>query len=135
MPSPRSLAVEDRCTTLFNSDHSEQEFLDGQEGRPAVIHVPLTKARHSLGAIIRQVHVDKEYFVLEKDGMPVAGLMDIDEFEDYLELRDESVQRVIADSRREHLDGRGFPARDLIEELQKEARRGRRSRRAKPQGA
>ena len=96
-----------------------------------VIHVPLTKARHSLGSIIRQVHVDKEYFVLEKDGMPVAGLMDIDEFEDYLELRDEKVRRIITESRREHLEGKGFSARDLIEELQDEARRSRRTHRAK----
>ncbi|MCL5037606.1 MAG: hypothetical protein M1269_10910 [Chloroflexi bacterium] len=33
--------------------------------------------------------MDKQYFILEKDGIPVAGLMDIDEFEDYLETRAE----------------------------------------------
>ncbi|MGH6897615.1 MAG: type II toxin-antitoxin system Phd/YefM family antitoxin [Geminicoccaceae bacterium] len=100
-----------------------------------VTRVPLTKARHNLGAIIKQVHVDKEYFVLEKDGMPVAGLMDIDEFEDYLESRDEEMKRIVAESRREHLEGKSFPAEDLIEELQKEAHRSRRSTRAKLQDA
>jgi hypothetical protein len=33
----------------------------------------------------------KEYIILEKDGIPIAGLMDIDEFEDYLELQDPKV--------------------------------------------
>jgi hypothetical protein len=29
---------------------------------------------------------NKEYIILEKDGIPIAALMDINEFEDYLEL-------------------------------------------------
>jgi len=49
--------------------------------------LPVTKARINLGKIIRITHTDKQYFILEKDGIPVVGLMDIDEFEDYLETK------------------------------------------------
>jgi len=41
---------------------------------------------------------NKEYFVLEKDGIPVAGILDIDELEDYLELSDPTVKRQIRES-------------------------------------
>ena len=61
--------------------------LDG--ARPAGIlivisidqHLPITKARINLGAVVKQVHLNKEYVILEKDGIPIAALMDVDEFE------------------------------------------------------
>ena len=53
-----------------------------------VTTIPITKARINLGAVVKRVRVNKEYFILEKDGIPVAGLMDIDEFEDYLEMQE-----------------------------------------------
>ena len=59
--------------------------------KPMVTTIPITKARINLGALVRRVHLNKEYFVIEKDGIPIAGLMDIDEFEDYLELQDPKV--------------------------------------------
>lgn len=99
--------------------------------KPMVTRIALTKARANLGALIRRVHVGKEYFVLEKDGLPVAALMDIDEFEDYLELQDPEFQKIIAESRKEYLEGRSFPAEDLVDELRAEAQKGR--RRVKPE--
>ena len=69
------------------------------ERRDAVItHVGLSEARARLGAVIRRVHVDKEYVVLQRGGEPVAALVDIDDFEDLLELRDPEVQRILADA-------------------------------------
>ena len=99
--------------------------------KPMVTRIALTKARANLGALIRRVHVGKEYFVLEKDGLPVAALMDIDEFEDYLELQNHEVQKIIAESRKEYLEGKGFPAEDLVDELRAEAQKGK--RRVKPE--
>ena len=52
-----------------------------------VRHLPITKARVNLGAVVKRIHMDKEYVILEKDGIPIAAMMDVDEFEDYLELR------------------------------------------------
>ena len=71
--------------------------------------LPLTKARINLGAVEKRVHHNKEYFILEKDGIPLAGLMDIDEFEDYLELQDPKVWAHIRRSYQEYRAGKGQP--------------------------
>ena len=91
--------------------------------------VPLTEARNSLGAVVKRVHLDKTYVILEKDGIPLAGVMDIDEFEDYLELRDPKVRVAIARGRQEYLAGKGRPARLLLAELARRGRRGKGPRR------
>ncbi len=57
-----------------------------------VNRLPITKARINLGQIARRAHNSKEYFILEKDGIPVIGIMAADELEDYLELRDRQGQ-------------------------------------------
>ena len=94
---------------------------------PMVTRIPLTKARANLGAIIKRVHRGKEFFILEKDGLPVAGLMDIDEFEDYLELRDPEVQKIIEESREDYLAGRVRPAEEFFRELEEEEKRDKTS--------
>jgi len=85
----------------------------------AVQRLPITQARLHLGDLVRRVHLNKEYLILEKDGVPVAGLMDIEEFEDYLELRDPKVQAHIQKSHRDYVSGKSRPAEKLLEELRK----------------
>ena len=95
-----------------------------------VQRLPLTQARHNLGAVVKRVHLNKEYVILEKDGIPVAGVMNIDEFEDYLELQDPTAQASIRKSRQEFLAGKSRPARELLQELQTRAeKRGKVTRR------
>ena len=67
--------------------------------------------------------MNKEYVILEKDGIPIAGVMDIDEFEDYLELRDPKVRAHVRRSNQEYLAGKGRPAEEFLKELRQEARR------------
>lgn len=86
--------------------------------KPMVKTLPITKARINLGAVVKRIHLNKEYVILEKDGIPIAGIMDIDEFEDYLELQDPKVQRHIKKGWQDYLAGRSRPARELLEELQ-----------------
>jgi PHD/YefM family antitoxin component YafN of YafNO toxin-antitoxin module len=81
--------------------------------------LPITKARINLGAVVKRIHLNKEYVILEKDGIPIAGIMDIDEFEDYLELQDPKVRRDIAKSNEDVRAGRVRPARELLAELTK----------------
>ena len=88
-----------------------------QEEFPMVKTIPITKARINLGALVKRVHLNKEYFILEKDGIPVAGLMDADELEDYLELRDPKVREHIRKSNEEHLAGKSRPIGDFLAEL------------------
>jgi hypothetical protein len=79
--------------------------------------LPITKARINLGAVVKRVHLNKDYVILEKDGIPIAGLMDIDEFEDYLEMNDPKVNRAIAKSSSEFRTGKSRPAREFLAEL------------------
>lgn len=81
--------------------------------------IPITKARVNLGQVVRRVHVNKEYFILEKDGIPVVGLMDADELEDYLELRDPKIREHIRKSNEDYRAGRSRPAEMLQKELEK----------------
>ena len=85
---------------------------------PMVHRLPLTKARINLGAVVKQVHLNKEYVILEKDGIPIAGLMDIDEFEDYLELQDPKVRDAIRKSNAEYVAGQSRPASEFLAALQ-----------------
>lgn len=95
---------------------------------PVVQRLPLTQARINLGALVKRVHLNKEYFILEKDGIPVAAIMDVDEFEDYLELQDPKVRAIIKKGHQEYLAGKSRPAEELLRELQ-QRKRGRATRR------
>ena len=87
---------------------------------PTVQRLPLTQARNTLGAVVKRVHLNKEYVILEKDGIPLAGVMDIDEFEDYLELQDPKVRAHIAKSRQEFLAGKSRPYSQFLADLRTE---------------
>ena len=57
--------------------------------KPSLLRIrrlPITQGSLNLDAIAMRVHLNEAYVTLEKDGIPIAGIMDIDEFEDYLEL-------------------------------------------------
>ncbi len=93
-----------------------------------VQRLPITQARINLGAVVKRVHLNKEYVILEKDGIPVAAVMDVDEFEDYLELQDPKVRAIIRKGRQEYLAGKSRPAEELLRELQ-QRKKGKAARR------
>ena len=95
---------------------------------PMVHRIAITKARINLGQLVKRVHLNKEYFILEKDGIPVAGIMDVDELEDYLELQNPEVQRQIEKSNEDIRAGRTRPARDLLAEFDSPPKRKTRQR-------
>jgi PHD/YefM family antitoxin component YafN of YafNO toxin-antitoxin module len=84
--------------------------------------IPITEARNSLGQIVKRVTRNKEYFILEKDGIPVLGVMSADELEDYLELQDKKVQQQIERNYQEYLAGKSRPATELLAEIRGEKR-------------
>jgi len=86
-----------------------------------VIRMPMTKARINLGALVRGVHVRGDVVVLEKDGIPMAGIVDIDALEDFLEIHDPKMQRKIRASMKAYRAGKARPAREFLEELKREA--------------
>ena len=85
-----------------------------------VHHLAITKARVNLGQVVRRVARDKEYFILEKDGIPVAGVLGADELEDYLEMRDPEARAHIRKSAAERRAGKGRPAGDFLAELDRQ---------------
>lgn len=91
-----------------------------------VHNIAITKARINLGALAKRAYLKGEYFILEKDGIPVAGLMSVDEMEDYLELRDPKVNAIIAEGHKEYLAGKTRPARELLKELRAGVKRNKR---------
>src|SRR5438105_1658235 len=95
---------------------------------PMVHRLPLTKARVNLGQVVKRVHVNKEYFILEKDGIPVAGIMGADELEDYLELQDPKVRAHIRKSHEEYKAGKGRPLTEFMAELKRAAQKPRRQK-------
>ena len=102
----------------------------GNRAAAMVQRLPITKARVNLGQLAKRAHVNKEYFILEKDGIPVIGIMDADELEDYLELQDPKVRANIKKSTAEHLAGKSRPAEEFLAQLrrEKEARPRRRQK-------
>ena len=82
-----------------------------------VNHLPLTKARVNLGQVVRRAHVNREVFILEKDGIPVVGLMHVDDLEDYLEMQNRSVKEQIQTSAAEYRRGAVRTAHEFLTEL------------------
>jgi len=100
-----------------------------QRSSHTIQRLPITKARINLGQLARRAHVNKEYFILEKDGIPVIGILDADELEDYLELRDAKVSAAIRQSSVDVEAGRIRRADALIKQSKTEGKK-RTSRRA-----
>ncbi len=89
----------------------------------SIVHrIPLTKARINLGQVVRRAHVNREYFILEKDGIPVAGIMNVDDLEDYLELRDPALRKQIRKSNAEYHRGKARDATKFLAELRPTAK-------------
>ena len=95
---------------------------------PRLQRLPVTQARAKLGGLVSRVRRNKEYLILEQNGVPVAGVMDIDEFEDYLELRDPRVRTHIRQSSAEYLAGKSRPAEEFVAELRGQPRQKVRQR-------
>ena len=93
--------------------------------KPVVNRIPLTKARINLGQMVRRAHVNREYFILEKDGIPVVGLMHVEDLEDYLEQRDPGLRDQIRKSHSEYRRGKARTAGEFLRELRHPARKAK----------
>ena len=83
-----------------------------------VKRIPITKARVNLGEVVRRVHLDKDSFVLEKGGIPVAAILDIDEFEDWLETKDPELNERIRRGYEEYKRGKTVPLDKFLSQIQ-----------------
>lgn len=79
--------------------------------------LPVTKARINLGSVVRQAYLKKKSFVLEKGGIPVAGILGIEDFEDWLEVSDPTLIKDIGKGYREYKKGKAKPISALLKSL------------------
>ena len=91
--------------------------------------VSIAEARANLSKIARRAHDKGEYFFVGGNGSPIIGIMDAEELEDYLELRDPNVQREIRKSNEEYLAGKSRPFEEFLAELDANAGKRAKSRR------
>ena len=80
--------------------------------------IPITKARVNLGEVVKRVHLDKDSFVLEKGGIPVAAILDIDEFEDWLETKDPELKDQLRRGYEEYKKGKAVPIDKFLAKIQ-----------------
>jgi hypothetical protein len=90
------------------------------KNKTLVHRLPLTEARNNLGKVVRRAYMNNETFILEKDGIPIAALMNIGDFEDYLETQDSVLSNKIKQSYEEYLSGKSRPVEEFIAELKDE---------------
>ncbi len=89
--------------------------------KPVVHHIPITKARINLGQVVRRVHLNRECFVLEKDGIPVAGIMNVDDMENWLEQQSPGMGTQIAEGYAEYQKGDTTSLDAFITEVRRES--------------
>ena len=80
------------------------------------VTIPATQAHRQLGELIRRVHSGREHFVVEKDGLPVAALISMNEYQQLMrerELREERLKRFQENAR---AIGKEFEKRGITEE-------------------
>jgi PHD/YefM family antitoxin component YafN of YafNO toxin-antitoxin module len=85
--------------------------------RNVVHRIPITRARINLGQVVRRAHVHREFFILEKDGIPVAGILSVEDLEDYLELQDPGIKKKIRRSTDQYRRGKARRAGSFLTEL------------------
>ena len=66
--------INQRSSMLIISRVKKESILPAKTKKSMVRHLPITKARINLGAVVKQVHLNKEYVILEKDGIPLRPL-------------------------------------------------------------
>ncbi len=55
--------------------------------------IPITKARINLGAVVKKVNLSKEPIILNKDGYPVAAIIDVEKLEDLIDTNELSQEK------------------------------------------
>jgi prevent-host-death family protein len=78
------------------------------------VTIPATQAHRSFGELIRRVFSGKEHFIIERDGLPVAVMLSMSEYEQVMEEREQQKQ-----DRERRLEQFREASRAIGEEIQK----------------
>jgi len=88
-----------------------------------VSRIPATQAKTHFGELIRRVKLGKEYIIVERDGIPVLGILDAEELEDYLDLRDEALKAQIRQGYQQYKAGKARPVEEVLSEVREATKR------------
>lgn len=78
--------------------------------------MPVSKARVHLGEILERVREKGERVILEKNGIPVAAIINLGELEDWFEVHDPAIQKRLEASYKDLLARKIFPAAAVLAE-------------------
>jgi len=91
--------------------------------RPVQIPISSTSAQRQFGAVLRRVHTGEEHIVVEQNGLPLAVIISISEYDELMkerERREAREKRAEALARQfgEEATRRGITEEQLLENLQ-----------------
>jgi antitoxin (DNA-binding transcriptional repressor) of toxin-antitoxin stability system len=90
--------------------------------KPRIRRMGVSEARASFSNVLRRAQRHKETFVIENDGIVVAGIIGVDELEDFLDMNDSKLKKQIEESAAQYRRGEGSDGRALLAELESELR-------------
>ncbi|MDP3785194.1 MAG: type II toxin-antitoxin system prevent-host-death family antitoxin [bacterium] len=76
----------------------------------------IQEAQNKLPGIVKKLR-SGDFVVVEKQGKPIAGIVDFEDMEDFLELNNESLQKQIRKGYKEFKVGKAIPARTFLKTL------------------
>ena len=79
--------------------------------------ISLGKTPISLSDLAQKVRRDKSCCIIEENGVPLAGLLGIDELEDYLELHDPAIHAQIREGYDAYRNGQARDADGFLADL------------------
>jgi len=76
----------------------------------------IQEAKDKLPGIIEKLR-SGDFVVVEKQGKPIAGIVDFEDMEDFIELNNASLQKQIQNGYKEFKTGKANPARAFLKTL------------------
>ena len=94
--------------------------MDKKQRSITVNRLSATEARTKFGKLFKTVHLNKDYIIVEKNGIPVLGIMDATELEDYLDVRNSSIKKQIRKGYEDYKAGKTRTSDEFFAELRSE---------------
>lgn len=89
------------------------------------VTIPATKAHRKFGELVRRVFSGNEHFIVEKDGLPVAAIVSIQEYEAFMKERERQEQKLqrfrkLARKLGQEAERQGLTEEQLMKELEED---------------
>ena len=84
--------------------------------------VGATEARSHFADLLKRVHASREHLIVEKGGIPVAAIIGMREYEDFLRWRAQEELRLLGMSMADRAQRAGIDEEKLVRSLQEDRR-------------